>query len=41
MADWRDKLLTYEGKVSGRQEKQHPRQAEKEVREVEEELENS
>lgn len=40
MADWRDKLLTYEGKVSGRQEEQQRRQAEKEVRE-EEELENS
>lgn len=40
MADWRDKLLTYEGKVSGRQGKQHHRQAEREVRE-EEELENS
>lgn len=40
MADWRDKLLTYEGKVSGRQEKQQRRQAEKEVRE-EEKLENS
>lgn len=37
MADWRDKLLTYEGKVSGRQEKQQRRQAEREV----EELENS
>lgn len=40
MADWCDKLLTYEGKVSGRQEKQQRREAEREVRE-EEELENS